>query len=87
MNLTLFTSQKCEPCGFAKSFLQKNGFKFKEICVDKNDKADYRIISKFMVTTVPTLIIEEDGKIEKVEGYPSKGFNKLVEGITEKEDV
>jgi len=69
--LTDFYADWCEPCKIQDSIIKelkkkyKDKVVFKKINVDSRKKDDRELTKKHNIAAVPTLIIENDGKIVK----------------------
>lgn len=80
--ILLFTSEKCAPCKAVKEYLNIHGVKYEEIST-LGHHGD-RMIAKYNVLTVPTLIYIGDSKVpHTIEGFNTKEYAKLIKGLTE----
>ena len=61
-SLTLFTTKTCPNCRMAKSFLDKAGIAYNVVIADE----DVETAQKFEIRQAPTLVVEKDGKLEKI---------------------
>ncbi len=61
-SLTLFTTKTCPNCRMAKSFLDKAGIPYDVVIADE----DVETAQKFEIRQAPTLVVENDGKLEKI---------------------
>ena len=62
----LFKTPTCPNCKTAMTFLQKAGVKYQ--IVDAEDAGNRELVDKFGIRQAPTLIVEKDGKVEKLRG-------------------
>ena len=72
-HLLLFTTETCPNCTMIKEFLQKENIQYDIILADQ----DVELSNKYQIRTVPTLVVEDNGVVEKY-----NNFSNIVKFIT-----
>ena len=72
MRITLFTGNHCAGCQAEKDFLTSLGIPFDEVSADDGN---FAIFQKYEVMSLPTLIIDDNVRIE---GYAPKRIREAL---------
>lgn len=77
VTVTIYTNPGCMPCRLTKRDLGKHKIKYKEIDVSKDQNAVNRL-RKLGYTTVPVVIVEEEGETDiQWSGFSPDNIAKL----------
>ena len=69
-----FEKNDCNPCAMVSEFLDKKGVKYERINAFDNPE----MAMKFMVRTVPTVILmENDAEVKRVMGFKMEELNEM----------
>lgn len=80
---TIYTSNACPYCEWAKRLLEKRNIEYRELRVDQNDEARREMLEKTSRTSVPQIYIGDlhiGGYQELVEYDQKRGLSNLSEG-------